>query len=100
MYGTRHRAGGAGHGECPVSPATPHRTPESPMRNRSVLAVLSLAAAAVMAAIPLPAAAAPGTSGAAAGATETGAAQSAERGTCPQLSKKLDWYGNNRAKLQ
>ncbi|WP_181766158.1 haloacid dehalogenase-like hydrolase [Streptomyces albidus (ex Kaewkla and Franco 2022)] len=64
------------------------------MRNRSVLAVLGLAAAAVMVAAPLPAAAATGATDAA------GGLGAVARGDCPQLSKKLEWYGHNRAKLQ
>ncbi|WP_030783014.1 HAD family hydrolase [Streptomyces sp. NRRL S-920] len=61
------------------------------MRNRNILA-LTLAAA-TLAAVPaaLPAAAA------------TAVHPSDSRtpgGHCPQLSKKLDWYGDNRAKLQ
>ncbi|WP_409237257.1 haloacid dehalogenase-like hydrolase [Streptomyces sp. PA5.6] len=62
------------------------------MRNRNILA-LTLAAAATLAAVPaaLPAAA----------ATAAHPANSrTARGDCPQLSKKLEWYGNNRAKLQ
>ncbi|WP_030684250.1 hypothetical protein [Streptomyces sp. NRRL B-1347] len=59
------------------------------MRNRNVLA-LTLASAATLVAGPvtLPAAAAT-----AAPASHTGA-------HCPQLSKKLTWYGDNRARLQ
>jgi hypothetical protein len=52
------------------------------MRSRSVLAAVSLAAASLVAALPAPPAAAAG------------------RAECPQLSKKLDWYGHNRAELQ
>ncbi|MFH8612774.1 haloacid dehalogenase-like hydrolase [Streptomyces sp. NPDC018029] len=59
------------------------------MRNRNILA-LTLAAAATLAAVPaaLPVAAA------------TAANSRTAAADCPQLSKKLTWYGNNRAKLQ
>ncbi|MFF1380130.1 haloacid dehalogenase-like hydrolase [Streptomyces sp. NPDC058308] len=59
------------------------------MRNRNILA-LTLAAAATLAAVPaaLPAAAA------------TPANPRTATGDCPQLSKKLTWYGDNRAHLQ
>jgi hypothetical protein len=61
------------------------------MRKRSVLAVLGLTAAVAMAAAPMPAVAADATGA---------AAPRAPRRDCPQLSKKLDWYGHNRAELQ
>ncbi|MFG2499013.1 haloacid dehalogenase-like hydrolase [Streptomyces sp. NPDC048441] len=59
------------------------------MRNRHALA-LTLATAATLVAAPasLPAAAA------------TPANSTAAKAHCPQLSKKLTWYGDNRAKLQ
>ncbi|MEU1118460.1 MULTISPECIES: haloacid dehalogenase-like hydrolase [unclassified Streptomyces] len=59
------------------------------MRNRNILA-LTLAAAATLAAVPaaFPAAAATAAN------SRTAAAH------CPQLSKKLSWYGDNRAHLQ
>lgn len=65
------------------------------MRNRSVPTVLSLTAATIVAAAPVPAAAAP------ASAAATGSPGAATgRGDCPELSKKLAWYGQNRARLQ
>ncbi|MCX4668523.1 haloacid dehalogenase-like hydrolase [Streptomyces sp. NBC_01381] len=59
------------------------------MRNRHALA-LTLATAATLAAVPaaLPAAAA------------TPANSPAVKAHCPQLSKKLTWYGDNRDRLQ
>ncbi|MGW0533891.1 haloacid dehalogenase-like hydrolase [Streptomyces sp. NPDC003032] len=59
------------------------------MRNRNILA-LTLAAAATLAAVPaaLPAAAA------------TPANSRTSTAHCPQLSKKLTWHGDNRARLQ
>lgn len=59
------------------------------MRNRHALA-LTLATAATLAAVPatLPAAAA------------TPANPPAAKAHCPQLSKKLTWYGDNRDRLQ
>ncbi|MFD4633200.1 haloacid dehalogenase-like hydrolase [Streptomyces sp. NPDC058284] len=59
------------------------------MRNRHILA-LTLATAAALAAVPaaLPAAAA------------TPANPRTTAAHCPQLSKKLTWYGDNRARLQ
>ena len=59
------------------------------MRKTHALA-LTLASAAALAAVPasLPAAAA------------TSANTTAAKAHCPQLSKKLTWYGDNRAKLQ
>lgn len=59
------------------------------MRNRHALA-LTLATAATLAAVPatLPAAAA------------TPANSLAAKAHCPQLSKKLTWYGDNRDRLQ
>ncbi|MEV2254638.1 haloacid dehalogenase-like hydrolase [Streptomyces sp. NPDC050147] len=59
------------------------------MRNRHALA-LTLATAATLAAVPatLPAAAA------------TPANHSAAKARCPQLSKKLTWFGDNRDRLQ
>ncbi|MFF9897279.1 haloacid dehalogenase-like hydrolase [Streptomyces longispororuber] len=58
------------------------------MRNRNVCATLAAAAALVAGPVALPAAAAT-----AAPASHSGA-------HCPQLSKKLTWYGDNRARLQ
>ncbi|MGE6732236.1 haloacid dehalogenase-like hydrolase [Streptomyces sp. NPDC059900] len=59
------------------------------MRNRHALALtLASAAALAAAAASLPAAAA------------TPANPTAAKAHCPQLSKKLTWYGDNRAKLQ
>ncbi|MEU5582144.1 haloacid dehalogenase-like hydrolase [Streptomyces huasconensis] len=59
------------------------------MRNRNILA-LTLAAAATLAAVPaaLPAVAA------------TPANSRSHSAHCPQLSKKLTWHGDNRARLQ
>ncbi|MEC4018658.1 haloacid dehalogenase-like hydrolase [Streptomyces sp. H27-D2] len=67
------------------------------MRNRSVPAALSFAAAAVLAltAAAVPAAATPP----AAGGPAAGTAAS-PGAHCPQLSGKLHWYGDNRARLQ
>jgi hypothetical protein len=71
------------------------------MRNRSVLAAVSLAAVALVASVPVPAAAAGSTGdGTAAGTAVGNGAAASGRADCPRLSKKLKWYGHNRAALQ
>lgn len=63
------------------------------MRNRSLVAALSLAAVAALTAVhPVAATERPG------GASES--PPSTPSTHCPQLDKKLPWYGGNRAKLQ
>lgn len=57
---------------------------------------MSLAAAALTAAVPAPAVAASG----APHAPEAAGARHAPAAKCPQLDKKLKWYGKNRSALQ